>query len=131
MRVISVSPDGSHVLSMHQAISRGEILSIHGDRCFHDTRPIRAEILGEEASFPEGAFRFAVAEGVPVVSMYMMREGVSRYRFKVYRLSDGTYAGASKREHVRELLKSYTHILESVVEAYPLQWFHFYEFWKQ
>lgn len=130
LHIIPVRKDGSHVLEMHNALSEGNILSIHADRLFYDSKAIAGEILGEPAAYPEGAFRIATAEGVPVVSLFMMREHADTYTLYVRQLSDGQIAG-KRTERTAELLRRYIAANEEMLERYPRQWFHFYEFWKK
>ncbi len=131
LHIIPVNEDGSHIFEMHNAVSGGNILSVHGDRMFYGGRKLKAEILGEEASFPEGPFRVAVAEQVPVITLFMMRENYKRYTLYVFQLSDGTYKGTNHNEQAQELLNLFRDKLEWILERYPRQWFHFYEFWEQ
>lgn len=131
IHIIPVEKDGSHILSMHQALERGEIVSVHGDRMFYGDKVLRATILGEEASFPAGCFQFAALEQLPVVTLFMMRDGLDNYTLYVKQLSDGHYEGQSKQQRALTLLNAYTHAMEEVLQRYPKQWFHFYEFFNQ
>lgn len=130
LHVIAVQKDGSHVIEMHNALSNGNILSVHADRLFFDTKSTSAVILGQEAKFPEGPFRIAVAEQVPVISLFMMRKRAGVYTLYVRLLSDGAYNGLHKEDKMRTLLNKYIAATEEILQLYPLQWFHFYEFWK-
>ena len=130
LHVIPVRIDGSHVISMHNALSEGNILSIHADRLFFDTKATTAIILGEEAKYPEGPFRIAIAERVPVVTLFMMRERASVYTLHVRLLSDGIYSEKRRDEKMKTLLTKYVAANEEILQRYPHQWFHFYEFWK-
>lgn len=131
IRVIPYCMDGTHVVAMHNALSEGNILSIHGDRMLPHVRKLQAPILGELAAFPEGPFRVAVTEQLPVLTMFMMREGDGRYRLYFKQLSDGNYIAQSRKEKEQELLSLYVAAIEEIVERYPHQWFHFYDFWKK
>ncbi len=130
LTIIPIQEDGSHIFDMHRAIEDGHVVSIHGDRLFFYTRAIRACLLGAHAQLPEGCFRFAVAEKVPVLSLYVMREGRGQYRVIVKQLSDGHYRATSRSEQVNELVTAYTQTMEEVIQHYPNQWFNFYEFWS-
>lgn len=130
LHVVPMRADGSHVVDMHNAVREGNILSIHADRLFFHSKSLRTPILGEEAAYPEGPFRIAVAESVPVVSLFFMRERMDTYTLYVHELTDGQLAGMSKREQSIELLHRYVQANEQILERYPRQWFHFYEFWK-
>lgn len=130
LTIIPVQQDGGHILDMHRAIEEGHVVSIHGDRLFFYTRAMRTSLLGAQANFPEGCFRFAAMEEVPVLSLYVMREGRGQYRVIVRQLSDGHPAVRTHREQAHELLNAYTSVMEQVLQRYPNQWFNFYEFWS-
>lgn len=130
LKVLPMRSDGSHILDMHNVLSEGNILSIHADRLFYNSKRLRTPMLGEEASFPEGPFRIAVAEGLPVVSLFFMRERMDTYTLYVRELANGQLPGKNKREQSEELLRRYVRANEQLLECYPRQWFHFYEFWK-
>lgn len=129
IRIIPYQSDSSHILEMHQSLVDGHLLSVHGDRMLDGVKTMSSRILGAEAAFPEGAFRMAVIEKVPVISLFLMREGNERYRLIVKELSNGQYAADSSRAQATELLHAYCDALESIAKRYPHQWFHFYEFW--
>jgi len=131
IHTIAYRKDGGHVLDMHNALSDGNILSIHGDRMLNDVRKIQTHILGEMASFPEGPFHIAVAEQVPVFTLFMMREHNSAYTLYIKQLSDGHYSSRNRDKKMQELLNQYVKAIEEIVDRYPHQWFHFYEFWKK
>lgn len=131
MHLLPMQADGSHVFAMHQVLERGELLSIHGDRLFYGQRAMRGKILGEEADFPEGPYRVAAAEGVPVITMFMMKECANTYTLYVRKLSDGRPEGMRKPEYAQLLLDRYIAATEEMLNKYPHQWFQFYEFWKK
>lgn len=131
LHIIPVEKDGSHILDMHRALQEGNIVSVHGDRMFYGAKTLRVPLLGEEASFPEGCFKFAAVEQKPVVSVYMMRERCDCYTLYARLLSDGQFPDGNTKQNAMHLLEAYTREMEQILRKYPHQWFHFYEFWKQ
>lgn len=133
-RGISIIPtkgDGSHVFDVHNVLSDGKLLLVHGDRLFFGDRTIVAPFIGIDAEFPEGPYHIAVAERVPVLSMFMMRDGHNRYTLYVNRLSDGSdLDGKRHSDKAKMLLQRQIGIMEQMLDKYPKQWFNFYEFWK-
>ena len=127
---LPMQKDGSHIFEMHNALSRGEILSIHGDRMFYGGRTMTAPLLGNEAAFPEGPYRVAAIEGVPVVTMFMMREKADTYTLYIRELATGREEGDAKSK-ASMILNRFADEMETILEKYPLQWFHFYQFWDQ
>ena len=131
LHILPMQMDGSHVFEMHEILSRGEILSIHGDRLFYNQKSISANLLGQEADFPEGPYRVAAAEDVSVVTMYMMKEKGNRYTLYIRKLSDGKPETMNRQEYMRFLLDSYIKNMEQILNLYPHQWFQYYRFWKE
>ena len=80
IRMVPVSEDLSHLVILNNALSDGEIVSIHADRLFGSSKRIRVPFFGEEASLPAGPFVLASAKDVPVVCTFVMKESVHRYR---------------------------------------------------
>ena len=130
LHFIPMLPDGSHIFEMHQALERGEILSIHGDRLFYGGRRLRAQLLGAEASFPEGPYRVAALERVPVLTMFMIREGHKRYTLHIRSLSRPGDDQLTNAQLAQNLLNRFAAELEHIVTERPEQWFHFYDFWS-
>ncbi|MBO4622136.1 MAG: hypothetical protein J5635_05670 [Paludibacteraceae bacterium] len=128
---LPMQPDGSHVFEMHDVLSRGEALSIHGDRTFSDSRTLLLPFLGAEAVFPEGPFRVAAAERVPVVTMFVLRTGHNRYELRIRGLSRPDDSALNNRQLARALAERYAAEMEAVLSDCPEQWFNFYEFWKE
>ena len=131
LKIIPYLEDGSHIFDMHQAIANGNILSIHGDRMFYGERTLREKIFGEEANFPEGTFKVAAIEKVPIISLFMMREKHDSYILYVRQLSDGHYQTSNHKQQAQEILRSYIQTIEEMMEKYPHQWFQFYHFWEK
>ena len=127
---LPMQKDGEHVFAMHEALSKGHILSIHGDRMFYGSRTLTAPLLGENALFPEGSFRVAAIEKVPVLTMFMMREKADTYTLYIKQLATGKETGNTK-QRATQILNNFTKEMDIMLAKYPLQWFHFYHFWNK
>ncbi|MBR1808112.1 MAG: hypothetical protein IJ776_01830 [Paludibacteraceae bacterium] len=125
---LPMQKDGGHIFAMHEALSRGEILSIHGDRMFYGGRTLTAPLLGENTEFPEGPYRVAAIEKVPVITMFMMREKADTYTLYIRELATGKETG-NATEQAKVILNKFTDEMGKILNKYPLQWFHFYQFW--
>lgn len=128
---LPVEADGSHVFEMHEVLSRGDALSIHGDRTFTDSRTLLLPFLSAEAVFPEGPFRVAAAERVQVVTMFMLRTGHNRYELRIRGLSRPEDNALNNKQLARALAERYAAEMEAALSDYPEQWFNFYEFWNE
>ncbi|CDC99937.1 putative uncharacterized protein [Alistipes sp. CAG:268] len=64
-----------------------------------------------------------------MLSIFVMKEGVKRYRIFVDRIDAGD-PGASKRERMEHAARTFAAQLERIVRRYPTQWFNYYDFWE-
>ena len=126
---LPMEADGSHIFEMHRVLDSGEALSIHGDRLFRDSRSLTARLLGAEAAFPEGPFRVAALERVPVATMFMLRTGHKRYELRIRELSRQGDEALKTNELAGALLERYAREIELALHDYPEQWFNFFDFW--
>jgi predicted LPLAT superfamily acyltransferase len=92
-----------------------------GDRIFGSPRSVECNFLGATAKFPLGPFAVASQKEVPMLAVFVMKNGVKSYRIFVHRIQGNTR---------QELCRSFAAELEKTVTQYPTQWFNFYNFWK-
>ncbi len=119
---IYLKEDLSHIFEIHNALDRNELICFTGDRFVEGTKFLEEEFLGEKAKFPAGPFTLASRLKVPVMFVYVMKEGNKHYHLF-------TIKAKVKTRDAQALLKQYTENVESILEKYPLQWFNFYDFW--
>ena len=113
-----------------QALRRGEIVAIHGDRLL-GSAGVKVPFLGGQAMFPTGPFAIAAITGAPLVITFANREGTRKYAL----CARGPYkiqfrSRATRDEDLRKWVHVYVRELEARLERYPLQWHNFYEFWE-
>ena len=128
VRMVPVSEDMSHIFTLNNALADGEIASVPGDRVFGSQKTVQCRFFGEPAAFPAGPFVLAVQRNVPVLLVFVMKEGRRKYKVLLERLPEPE--GDSRQERVRFLADSYAAALEAVIRRYPDQWYNFYDFWK-
>ena len=130
--IIPVKDDGSHVFELKTALENREIVCIHGDRFTRGSRKILQMFLGKKAFFPAGPFYVALQNDVPVSFVFAMKEKTRGYHF--YASAPVNYyrelAGMKRKEAVNAVLDDYTQAFEKMIKKYPLQWFNYYDFWK-
>ncbi len=131
IRLIGVKPDLSHLFIMSSALRDGEILSMTADRIFGSPKYINCTFLGKEAKFPLGPFALAVQREAPILTVFVMKESVKRYRIYIrpITLSDKEKELPGK-EKAACLAKKYVEHLEKTILRYPAQWFNYFEFWE-
>ena len=126
--MVPVSEDLSHIFALNNALADGEIVSVPGDRVFGSQKTVRCRFFGEPASFPAGPFTLAAQRDVPVLCVFVMKEGRRKYKVLLERLSE--LAGATRQERIQALADAYASLLEAIVRQSPHQWYNFYDFWK-
>ena len=131
IRLISVGNDLAHVFAMNTAIKEGGIVSMPGDRNFGSQKSVACQFFGSKAHFPMGPFALAVTTGVPVLSIFVMKESIYQYRVYVNEVKLPLEVnGMTAKKKIELLAQEFAAQLEQRVRQYPYQWFNYYEFWN-
>lgn len=129
VRMVPVKDDLSHLFLLNTAIDEGEIVSMPADRIFGSQKSVECQFFGENAHFPLGAFAMAVQKEVDVIAVFVMKEGMRKYRIYLREIQYDRQL--SKREQMSQLAQHFAAQLEEIVRSYPTQWFNYFDFWKQ
>lgn len=128
-KIIEVKDDMSHLFAIKEALSKGEILGLSGDRTtFKNTKNYLYDFLGHQAAFPTGVFHLAVQFDVKVLAIFVMKMRGKRYQIYV-RPIELTGACIDKKEKIEKMTELFIKELEDVLCQYPEQWFNYYNFW--
>ena len=113
-------------IEIKDKLDNGEIIFIAGDRISaHNTGSVfQAEFLDHKAYFPEGAFRFSLIIDVPIYFIACTREKDGKYAIRLQKFE----FAAGRKARLAELHKQYIKFLEDLTKKYPLQFYHFYDF---
>ena len=117
-------------LDLLDALRRGEIIAIQGDRVTPGISALPATLFGKETSVPAGPFALAMAARVPIYPLFIVRRGRRSYRlvtskpFEVVRTTDR----AAAFEHAVAI---WTHELEHVIRNAWFQWFAFEPYFEE
>ncbi len=123
LKTIVLKDDLSHIFQMSEALKRNELLVFAADRHMKGSKTYSCEFLGKEVKFPQGPFKLAVRNGIPVLFVNIMRERNFHYHFFA-RPATGT------EKTGKELLISYLQNLKFMVEKYPHQWYNYFDYWN-
>ena len=129
MCMIPVKEDLSHLFALNAALDKGEMVSMPADRIFGSQKYAECRFFGETARFPLGSFAMAVQKNVPVLAVFVMKEGLKKYHAYVQEIVCDQQA--SKREQMNQMAQCFADRLEHIVRRYPTQWFNYFDFWKQ
>lgn len=123
VKIIVLKEDLSHIFQMKEALGNNELLVFAADRFLKHSKTYKAAFLGEKVKFPQGPFKLASRNRIPVLFVHLMREKNFHYHF---------FARPYKPEEftAHEILKSYLEDLEKMVKKYPHQWYNYYDYWN-
>jgi predicted LPLAT superfamily acyltransferase len=130
IEMVPVSDDLSHLFRLNEILRDGGIVSMPGDRLFGSQKRFSCLFFGEPAPFPAGPFMLAAQRSAPIVAVFVMKEGVRRYRVFVRQLGAELDSDLPSRKRAEAMAQGFAACLENVVRQYPTQWFNFYDFWK-
>ncbi|HUJ19833.1 MAG TPA: lysophospholipid acyltransferase family protein [Nitrospirota bacterium] len=130
IRILHTDDTLGGVVEAMKAISRGELVSIMGDRTYGYSSQ-EAMLLGGPVSFPYGAFTIAGAAQCPVVVLLSAKVGRRKYLTDVTHVIEPPRGRArEKQEQIRACVQEYARVLEDYADRYPYQWFVFRDMWR-
>ncbi len=130
---IIIRDDISHLEKIRDALQNKEIIAMNGDRYMPGNRTITCKFLGYEAEFPVSPFYMAGKYNVPVVYVFAIKETSSHYHFfaSAPRKLENFNNFKTREIILKNTVNEYVAELEKIVLKYPMQWFNYYNFWKQ
>jgi lauroyl/myristoyl acyltransferase len=117
-------------LDLLEALQRGEIIAIQGDRVTEGISALPATLFGKATEVPAGPFALSMTARVPIFPLFIIRLGRRRYRlvvskpFEVIRTRD-------REEAFHRATVEWTRELESVVRSAWYQWFAFEPYFEE
>jgi predicted LPLAT superfamily acyltransferase len=131
VNIIYISPGGTDAsIEIVNALRRGEVVCLHGDRIVKEQRYEEVSFLGKNAKFPVGPFILAMTTGAPVLPIYAVKTGLKSYAFTALdpiRLEN--IPRDQRSSALKNAVTEYARGLEKMVKEYPGQWFNYYDFW--
>jgi len=132
-RVKIISPDQhlGGMVEVMQALEKGDIVSIMGDRTY-GADSVEVDFLGDTAHFPYSAFHIAASAGCPVVILLSSKTGVNAYSVTMADVLWPKLArGSDRKIQLRDWVQQYADILQNYLLAHPLQYFIFHDIWAK
>jgi predicted LPLAT superfamily acyltransferase len=123
IKMIILKDDLSHIFLMNEALKNNELLVFAADRYYKNAKTYKETLLGSPARFPQGPFKIATRNKIPVLFVHIMRERDFHYHFYAR-----PYVGLA--DAPKDLLKAYIVDLEKMVKKYPHQWYNYYDYWN-
>jgi predicted LPLAT superfamily acyltransferase len=127
---VPVLPDMSHIFTINNLLTRGEILTMPCDRMFTGNKSINLNFMGKMADFPTGAYHLAVKFDIPVLSLFVLKKSPKYYHIYLSRIDRFSSGNLTSKQKVEILAMNYVAELEKILKEYPEQWYNFYKFWN-
>lgn len=130
-RFIGVRPgDNSFIFEARDAIERGELVAILGDRAGHGG-DVEVDFLGAKVRMPTGPYVMASVLGCPVYLTFGLHTPPNRYDLYCEPFAERVRLPRRKREAaLREYAQRYADRLAAYCDKAPLNWFNFYDYWE-
>ena len=113
-----------------EALGRGEIVALQGDRPRAGGRTVTVELFGRPYELPQGPFALARAAGARLVPAYVLRE--ARFEYVVQCHEPIWVARTPDREaDFRDAAQKLVRTIETTVREKPHQWFCFRKLWDE
>jgi len=110
-----------------QALQRGEIIAIQGDRVTPGITALPATLFGKRMQVPAGPFALSMAARVPIYPLFIIRLGHRRYRLLTSKPIEVTRT-RDRAEAFELAVAQWTEVLENVIREGWFEWFSFEPF---
>jgi lauroyl/myristoyl acyltransferase len=108
-----------------EALRRGEIVSIQGDRAEGGLAKIPAHLFGKRIQLPSGPFALAQVAQVPIYPLFVARSGYRSYQIIVHEPIVVPRTGRRREEDIAPAVEKWQTILEETIKEHWDQWFAF------
>jgi phosphatidylinositol dimannoside acyltransferase len=122
--------DPSLGIVLADALKRGEVVALQGDRPRAGGRTIRAPLFGRELDLPIGPLVLARLSGAPVLPAFAFREGRWRYLI-AFREPIRVGPTDENSDGLAEGAAAVARSIEWAIARAPHQWFRFAEAWRE
>jgi lauroyl/myristoyl acyltransferase len=121
--------DPTQGLDLLAALHRGEIVAIQGDRPRSGATSIAATLFGRPFFLPQGPAALARAASVPILPVFVLREGRRRYRV-VFRPPILAPRTGDRGADLEATMRRVAAEVERAIARAPHQWFCFRRLWE-
>jgi lauroyl/myristoyl acyltransferase len=122
------SDDPLQGMELLEALRRGEIVAVQGDRPRSGARSIDATLFGRPFPLPPGPAALARVADVPLLPVFVFREGRRRYRV-VFRPPITAPRTDDRATDLATTMKQVAREIEWAIRREPHQWFCFKRLW--
>ena len=117
-------------MQLLEALRQGEIVALQGDRPRTGGRKAEVELFGHPFPLPIGPAVLARAAGVPILPVFVFREGRLRYRCSI-RPTIRVAQTADRTADLETAARAFAAELQAAIAHRPHQWFCFRKVWRE
>lgn len=125
---VKVIPLGSALRKCYEALNKGEMLALVGDRDFSN-HGLVIEFFGRKALIPKGPAAFYVRAGVPIVPGFLIRMPDNTFELRFEKEISYTMTGNVETDE-KKVTELCIGVVEDYIRRYPSQWYMFRRFWQ-
>ncbi|MBE0500495.1 MAG: lysophospholipid acyltransferase family protein [Desulfuromonadales bacterium] len=130
-RIIDPRGDLGGVLEMLQALKRGEIVSVMGDRMLGDDRNgVDVDFMGGVVTLPFSPYKLASVTGAPIMVLFSYKVGPKSYALKIYQTMHIPGGLGRRKEKFTPYVREFAQRLEGFCREHPFQFFNFFDMWN-
>ena len=124
---VKVIPLGSALRRCYEALNKGEVVALVGDRDFSN-HGIVTGFFGRKAMIPRGPAAFYVKAGASIVPGFLIRTPGDTFELRFEKPISYEVTGdiESDEKRVTDLC---VEVIEDYIKRYPSQWYMFRRFW--
>jgi lauroyl/myristoyl acyltransferase len=123
---VGYSDDGTSLaFDLLNALRKGEIISIQGDRVVGDMARSAVSLFGKKVSLPTGPFVLSLVAEAPIYPLFIVRTGYRKYRIIAREPIICLRNGRSRDEEIADAMQRWSAVLEENVRRHWPQWFSF------
>ncbi len=116
-------------MALLDALRQGEVVALQADPPRAGGRTVEASLFGESFHLPVGPAALARAAGVPILPVFVFREGRLRYRCAIRPPIHVPRTG-DRQADVEGAVLQLAAELQSAIASRPHQWFCFRKLWR-
>jgi len=124
------SGDPLQGIAFLEALRRGEIVAMQGDRPRAGAKQVAGRLFGRPFSFPGGPAALARTAGAPILPVFAIRRGRRRYHV-VFSPPVRVARTADREADLSEAVAKIGSEIERAIRLAPNQWFCFRELWPE
>ena len=125
---LEVVPSDKAIWRMLEALSQNQVVGILTDQRAKQREGVMADFFGRKASTIPALAVLAMRTGAPILPVYLLRNGIGKYRLVVKEPIELIRTGNVKNDVVANT-ERVNRSLEEMIRQYPEQWFWVHRRW--